>query len=74
MQRQCERVCDTHVDAFECAEAVLHRYDSGSFGIIIHDGGTSSYTIRYCPWCGSALPDPEFEEGDAPEVRRIDVD
>ncbi|WP_435832452.1 DUF6980 family protein [Nonomuraea rubra] len=27
-----------------------------SFGLPIHDGGSSSIAIRYCQWCGARLP------------------
>ncbi|WP_438824020.1 DUF6980 family protein [Bacillus sp. JJ1773] len=25
------------------------------YGLIIHDGGTSSIGISFCPWCGSKI-------------------
>jgi len=25
--------------------------------IPVHDGGSSGIVIRYCPWCGSTLPE-----------------
>jgi hypothetical protein len=73
MERQCERSCDTHTDPFDCADVVMHRYGSGWFGLIIHDGGPSSYAVRYCPWCGSRLADAS-DDDDAPDARRIEVD
>ena len=27
------------------------------YGLIIHDGGSSYIDIKYCPWCGSKLPE-----------------
>ena len=39
-----------------------------TYGIPIHDGGTSMIVIHYCPWCGVKLPDPDNEG------RMIDVD
>lgn len=51
------RVCDQHADRFDCADALIHRRDSGRHGIIIHDGGTSILEILVCPWCGSDLHD-----------------
>jgi len=30
--------------------------------IPIHDGGSSGVLIRYCPWCGTELPDSERDE------------
>jgi hypothetical protein len=26
------------------------------YGLIIHDGGSASYRILYCPFCGMKLP------------------
>ncbi len=33
------------------------KYDKShkSFGIPIHDGGSSYIAIRFCPWCGKKL-------------------
>jgi hypothetical protein len=25
--------------------------------LIVHDGGRSVIRIRFCPWCGTRLPD-----------------
>jgi len=27
------------------------------YGLIVHDGGSSSITIEFCPWCGTQLPE-----------------
>jgi hypothetical protein len=27
------------------------------YGLIVHDGGGSSISIEYCPWCGVKLPE-----------------
>jgi hypothetical protein len=78
MRRQCEQLmCDRHTYPFDCPDVVMHHYESGWYGILIHDGGSSSYQILYCPWCGTGLPTGDAEDEDpneAPDVRRIDVD
>jgi hypothetical protein len=56
MKRQCTRTCEMHPEPFDCADSVVFRANEGWFGIMIHDGGTSGYRIKYCPWCGSKLP------------------
>lgn len=54
MSVQCEHVCETHKDPFDCPDRVI--YKSGKkYGLIIHDGGSSCYAIVFCPWCGSKL-------------------
>jgi hypothetical protein len=55
MAVQLEHHCDHHPDPFDCADQVVYRTDSGDFGLIIHDGGSSYIAIEFCPWCGSAL-------------------
>jgi hypothetical protein len=56
MRRQVEFSCDAHPDLTECPDSlIVHHRDSGEFGLRIHDGGSSSITIRHCPWCGEDL-------------------
>jgi hypothetical protein len=58
MRQQAERVCDQHLDRFECADCVIDYSPTfREYGLIIHDGGTSSYRISFCPWCGVRLPE-----------------
>jgi hypothetical protein len=45
---------ELHSSRFECPDALIAKDKSG-YGIIVHDGGTSSIEIKFCPWCGSAL-------------------
>ncbi|GAA2886030.1 hypothetical protein GCM10010517_49690 [Streptosporangium fragile] len=57
MTSQIVRHCDDHEDPFDCPDALV-RFDAGSreYGLIIHDGGTSTIGIAFCPWCGNRLP------------------
>jgi hypothetical protein len=32
------------------------------YSIPVHDGGTSGIIMRFCPWCGSRLPDSRRDE------------
>ncbi len=60
MRRQLERVCDTHPDRWSCPDClVTYSPRSHTYGLIIHDGGTSAVRIHFCPWCGVALPSGE---------------
>ena len=36
-------------------DIILRKWDNGSIGIPIHDGGTSLIEINYCPFCGCDL-------------------
>lgn len=55
MQADLERVCAQHADRFDCPDALVDRATDGRYGLIVHDGGSSSVTILVCPWCGSEL-------------------
>lgn len=49
--------CVKHPDRFDCPDVLLDysaRFDE--YGLVVHDGGRSSVTIRFCPFCGAALP------------------
>ncbi|MGW0989907.1 DUF6980 family protein [Streptomyces sp. NPDC002486] len=49
--------CDRHDDPFDCPDALVDFIAKfQEYGLIIHDGGRSSITIEFCPWCGRRLP------------------
>ena len=58
MRQEVERVCGQHPDQFECPDSLIH-YGTvyREYGLIVHDGGTSVISIRFCPWCGTRLPE-----------------
>ena len=50
--------CDTHADRSSCPDAIVTYVPRfREYGLIVHDGGQSHLVIRYCPWCGSQLPE-----------------
>lgn len=56
MKRTVNFKCNTH-DDFDCPDKlILYIPKFDEYGIIIHDGGKSLITIRFCPFCGSKLP------------------
>ena len=58
MQREVGRTCDQHADRFACPDCLIsYSLPFREYGLMVHDGTTSSIIIRYCPWCGSRLPD-----------------
>jgi hypothetical protein len=64
MRREVERVCEQHANRFDCPDCVMHfRPTLRDYGLLIHDGGTSVLIIRYCPWCGTKLPDNQPTDG-----------
>lgn len=63
MQQQIEYQCQQHSDPFECPDMLVHyspKFDE--YGIMIHDGGSSTIVIEFCPWCGNKLPKSKREK------------
>jgi hypothetical protein len=58
MRREVERRCERHPNRFDCPDCLIHYSPRvREYGLIVHDGGSSSRHIRFCPWCGSRLPE-----------------
>lgn len=56
MKTQIEFKCDIHKDSFDCPDSLIYYSKKDkSYGLIIPDGGSSSISINYCPWCGKKL-------------------
>lgn len=69
MDYDVAQTCDMHPTRFDCPDALV-AIVRGGYGLIVHDGGQSVIEIRFCPWCGSRLPemhDIDEAETDAPE-------
>ncbi|MEK4671343.1 MULTISPECIES: DUF6980 family protein [Bacillati] len=48
--------CDIHDDPFECPDKVIiYDKQDNDYGLVIHDGGSSSISINFCPWCSTKL-------------------
>jgi hypothetical protein len=56
MAHWAEYKCPDHSDPYECPDHITSfSKKSSSYGIIVHDGGSSSISIGFCPWCGAQL-------------------
>ncbi len=56
MEYWAEHKCDVHPDRFECPDALVDFSEAAkTYGLIVHDGGSSSIEISFCPWCGASL-------------------
>lgn len=67
--------CTQHADdPFACADMLIaYSPVFGEYGLIVHDGGASTVTIRHCPWCGAKLPESQRERWfDELEARGFD--
>jgi len=51
MKSHLNRTCLQH-SFIDCADNVIVYCGRKTYGILIHDGGSSYYQIKYCPWCG----------------------
>lgn len=55
--------CDLNTDQFDCPDALIHFTPKfREYGLIIHDGGTSTICISFCPFCGEKLPESKRDE------------
>jgi hypothetical protein len=58
MSQAVECLCDQHSNRFDCPDCLVNYLPKfREYGLIVHDGGTSCVRIRFCPWCGSTLPE-----------------
>ena len=58
MAEAIEYKCDQHSDPFDCPDCLISyipKFDE--YGIIVHNGGSSSVEITFCPFCGAKLPE-----------------
>jgi hypothetical protein len=63
MKYHCEFKCDVHNDQFDCPDRIIYfSQKTNEYGIIIHDGGSSWISIKYCPWCGIQIKFNKDEE------------
>ncbi len=60
MQDNVQNECELHPDRSDCPDCLIRLDDDSRFGLYIHDGGSSAIDIKFCPWCGSQVADPEF--------------
>ena len=57
MQAEVEQRCPDHPGRHDCPDALISYVSKfREYRLIVHDGGSSSVLIAYCPWCGAALP------------------
>ncbi|MDJ1007232.1 MAG: hypothetical protein QNJ13_05345 [Paracoccaceae bacterium] len=73
MKADLTYVCDQHPNRFDCPDNLI-SYDeiTDSYGIIVHDGGSSVINIGFCPFCGTKLRD--LSDLLFSELDRIDPD
>ncbi|MEU5766428.1 DUF6980 family protein [Streptomyces asoensis] len=74
MAREADLRCEAHPDAFACPDTLIHFEPKFlEYGLVVHDGGSASREIRFCPWCGAGLPQSRRDRWfEALEARGID--
>lgn len=71
MRAQVELVCPQHPGRSDCPDCLVSFSPKfREYGLLIHDGGSSSLRIGFCPWCGVKLPEPLRNEWFAEMERR----
>jgi hypothetical protein len=56
MEYDLNQKCDVHQDRSDCPDTLIACFERG-YGLFVHDGGSAVIEIKYCPWCGSKLPE-----------------
>ena len=63
MTRALTFACSKCRDKYECPDVLIdYRATSDEYGLIVHDGGSSSISINFCPWCGARLRPSKRDE------------
>lgn len=63
MVRNSTLDCDIHTDKYDCPDVLIHYSEKfDEYGLIVHDGGTASIHMNYCPFCGFKLPESKREQ------------
>jgi ribosomal protein S27AE len=58
MLENVERTCADHPNRYDCGDCLVDYWPSSrTYGLIVHDVGSSVVIIDYCPWCGTKLPE-----------------
>nr|WP_226648083.1 hypothetical protein [Microbulbifer variabilis] len=63
MGERVEFDCKGHKNIYECPDdpvSYIPKFDE--FSLIVHDGGSSSISIKFCPWYGLELPGSKRDE------------
>ena len=50
-----DRISDNGEIIYGNLDIILRKWNDGTIGIPIHDGGTSMIEISFCPFCGSNI-------------------
>jgi hypothetical protein len=50
-----ESIDSNGIIKYNNVDVIINKWGNGTYGIPIHDGGTSVIAINNCPWCGSKL-------------------
>lgn len=48
-------ISDNGETIYDDVDIILRKWDDGTVGIPIHDGGESMIEINYCPFCGKII-------------------
>lgn len=76
MKKAIKLNCDIHKNIYDCPDVLIsYEPEFDEYGIIIHDGGTGSVSIKFCPFCGTKLPSSKRDKWfNKMEKLGIDID
>lgn len=56
MEADLTQTCSEHPRRYQCPDSLVNYWaGSHTYGLMVHDGGTSIMEINFCPWCGANL-------------------
>lgn len=59
----CDRIKEFSSDDFDNVDTpIFYSKNFDEYCLKIMDGGNSSISIEFCPWCGEKLPESRREE------------
>jgi hypothetical protein len=74
MREKIEHRCAQHSDPKDCPDRLItYIAKFREYGLVVHDGGSASVRIDYCPWCGSKLPDSQRDRW-FEQMERLGID
>lgn len=73
MRFDLEQKCSQHQSRWDCPDNLIHRWDDGTYAIIVHDGGCSAVVINYCPFCGELVGGFEYGQDETEGLTRHQV-
>ncbi|RTY85839.1 hypothetical protein [Flavobacterium sp. GT3R68] len=74
MNKMCEKLkLNSSIDFENVDTPIVYSEKFDEYGVKIWDGGTSSISIEFCPWCGQKLPNSKRDQW-FDEIEKLGID